>query len=218
MENDICREILDSNNNIIRRVYEDGFTEDYEYDSFGRVVCLKDSYGNVFKTKLITNDAHIITHTMKDGEWIESTFDEQGLLVFELYSNGYWRRIMYCNFEKVYEADSKGEWERIEYDGDGNRLLEEKHNGFWRKFEYENGNCKSICDSDGNKTIWNSVDGVLIDIDAWYENGVYCKYDANWNILYHQGNDGYWRKYGYDVEGNRIYYEDSDGNIMAPAH
>ena len=36
-------------------------------------------------------------------------------------------------------------------------------------------------------------------------------YDVNGNEIYYEGSDGSWAKYEYDTNGNNIYYEDSDG-------
>jgi len=35
--------------------------------------------------------------------------------------------------------------------------------------------------------------------------------DANGNRTYYEDSDGDWSKYEYDVDGNTTYYEDSDG-------
>ena len=36
-------------------------------------------------------------------------------------------------------------------------------------------------------------------------------YDINGNEIYFEKSDGYWYKKEYDTNGNNIYYEDSDG-------
>jgi len=36
-------------------------------------------------------------------------------------------------------------------------------------------------------------------------------YDINGNIIYHEHSDGYWEKYEYDINGNEIYIETSNG-------
>jgi len=41
----------------------------------------------------------------------------------------------------------------------------------------------------------------------------YRIYDDNGNKIYFENSDGYWYKSKYDDNGNEIYYEDSDGNI-----
>ena len=36
-------------------------------------------------------------------------------------------------------------------------------------------------------------------------------YDINGNRIYYENSDGNWIKYEYDPNGNKIYFEDSDG-------
>ena len=36
-------------------------------------------------------------------------------------------------------------------------------------------------------------------------------YDINGNEIYQEDSNGYWSKYEYDTNGNRIYYETSNG-------
>jgi hypothetical protein len=40
----------------------------------------------------------------------------------------------------------------------------------------------------------------------------YSVYDINGNRIYYEDNDGYWSKREYDTNGNQIYYEDSNGS------
>ena len=44
-------------------------------------------------------------------------------------------------------------------------------------------------------------------------NGSLEVLDKNSNLIYFE-NEGGWRKYKYDSQGNIIYYEDSDGDIV----
>ena len=36
-------------------------------------------------------------------------------------------------------------------------------------------------------------------------------FNQNGNKIYYENSDGYWRKWEYDENGNNIYYENSDG-------
>ena len=38
--------------------------------------------------------------------------------------------------------------------------------------------------------------------------------DSNGNRIYYENSDGYWIKKEYDSKGNEIYYENSDGVIV----
>ena len=46
-----------------------------------------------------------------------------------------------------------------------------------------------------------------------FDKGPLFLYDSNGKLIYHE-TDGYWYKREYDTNGNRIYYEDSDGKII----
>jgi hypothetical protein len=45
-------------------------------------------------------------------------------------------------------------------------------------------------------------------------NGSLKIVNKNGALLYYECSDGYWDKREYDLEGRRIYYEDSKGLIM----
>ncbi len=45
-----------------------------------------------------------------------------------------------------------------------------------------------------------------------FENGDFLLFDSNGNKIYYETSDGYWEKRGFDsLDGNIIYFEDSDG-------
>jgi hypothetical protein len=44
-----------------------------------------------------------------------------------------------------------------------------------------------------------------------FKKGSLYLYDSNGNKIYYEDSDGYWEKREYDSKGNQIYYEDSDG-------
>ena len=44
-----------------------------------------------------------------------------------------------------------------------------------------------------------------------FKKGSLSLYDSNGNKIYYENSDGYWRKSEYDSNNNRIYYEDSYG-------
>jgi len=41
----------------------------------------------------------------------------------------------------------------------------------------------------------------------------YRVYDTNGNKIYYENSNGFWKKYEYDNNYNKIYYEDSNGRI-----
>ena len=44
-----------------------------------------------------------------------------------------------------------------------------------------------------------------------FNKGSLFLYDSNGNKIYYEGSDGYWSKREYDSNGNQIYHESSDG-------
>ena len=45
-------------------------------------------------------------------------------------------------------------------------------------------------------------------------NGDLIIYGKNERPIYLEGSDGFWAKYEHDSQGNRIFYEDSSGEII----
>ena len=43
-----------------------------------------------------------------------------------------------------------------------------------------------------------------------FNKGSLFLYDSNGNKIYYEGSDGYWSKREYDSNGNQIYHESSD--------
>jgi len=43
-------------------------------------------------------------------------------------------------------------------------------------------------------------------------------YDSNGNKIYYESSDGYWYKHEYDTKGNCIYFETSDGHWEKTEH
>lgn len=66
-------------------------------------------------------------------------------------------------------------------------------------------------ETNGDLSIRNKDDKVI-----YFENSlgfwIKCEYDSN-NVIYQEDSNNYWAKLEYDSEGNRVYYEDSDGVI-----
>jgi len=62
-----------------------------------------------------------------------------------------------------------------------------------------------------------SLDEYSLVLSKVYNQSVTIKgnqrvYDVNGNIIYREYSDGSWVKYEYDNNGYNIYYEDSDGH------
>ena len=47
-----------------------------------------------------------------------------------------------------------------------------------------------------------------------FNKGSLFLYDSNGNKIYYEGSDGYWSKREYDSNGNQIYRESSNGTII----
>jgi glucan-binding YG repeat protein len=47
-----------------------------------------------------------------------------------------------------------------------------------------------------------------------FEKGSLRLYDSNGNKIYFEHSDGFWAKREFDSNGNQIYYENSDGEII----
>ena len=47
-----------------------------------------------------------------------------------------------------------------------------------------------------------------------FNKGSLFLYDSNGNKIYYEGSDGYWSKREYDSNGNQIYHESSNGTII----
>ena len=106
---------------------------------------------------------------------------------------------------RIYSEDSDGDWWKYEYDENGKQIYYEHSGGYWEKYEY-----------DGNGNIIYSEDSVGDWSKSKYDsNGIRRKYeyDKNGNMIYFERSDGKWKKWGYNDKGNKVYSEDSDGNI-----
>jgi hypothetical protein len=158
-------------------------------------------------------------------------------------------RIYDSNNNRIYREDSDGYWEKQEFDSNNNLIYFEDSDGFWYKREYDlNNNVIYFENSKGDiidkRNINENVDpeekyvnglSNIINIPYFYNlrvtdtpehlwNRILSKvfnqevrvsnnyiYDLNNNKIYYEDSDGYWIKQEFDSNNNEIYYENSYG-------
>ena len=167
-----------------------------------------------------------LTYSGNEYDWTKYLYDENGNLLYKETDNGDVEQYTYNNYGDVTSEHHYSNYEENVYDS-------EYGNASYNTYEYdydENGNCiyfvpsgtnygnghwtKRIYDEHNNITYMESATG------AW-EKHIYT-YDNSGNILYDEWTDCYgysssvrsgWKKYEYDANGNKIYYQDSSGFI-----
>ena len=90
---------------------------------------------------------------ISDGDWIESTYDDNGNRLSYKNSEGYWDECTYDdNSNELTYKSSRGYWREYTYDDNGNELTFKSSEGVERGFDIEEMTIEEICKALG-KTI-----------------------------------------------------------------
>ncbi len=183
-------------------------------------------------SKLFSDDITIEYHDY-DVRILDSSKNE---LYYE-YPDGFWEKREHdSDGNLIYYEDSDGEWSKYEYDSNGNKIYYEDSNGkiIDRRNNINESEDKkdvfvnkvlSILDTPYIKSLNNMGidvldtqelilsrlfnDNVTIVYDGYYYD-VHV-YNSNGDKVYYEDSNGEWFKRGYDSNRNRIYYENSNG-------
>ena len=104
-------------------------------ESFG----LKVEWNDTTKTVKIRKPTSRVS---EDSYGTKYTYNENGNLIYEENSTGYWKKYEYDeNGNIVYTENNVGFWVKLTYDENGNLIYEEYSDGDWMRYTYnENGN------------------------------------------------------------------------------
>ena len=137
--------IVDSNNNLIRIDYKDGYWYVNEYDLNNNVIRIKDNDNNWYANEYDSNN-NVIRVDYKSGYWYTNEYDSNNNLIRIDDKNGYWYTQEYdLNNNLIRSDDNYGNWYTKIYDAN-NVIRHEDGDGItnYKIRYYDNGQLKSI--------------------------------------------------------------------------
>ena len=160
-------------------------------------------------------DGNVINSKNWDGSWVRFDYDSENNLIYQEDSNKHWIINQY-NYkgQLINSKYSDGYWIKYEYNDRGDEIYYENSDGIIKDNRDEQLDEGLNLFKKPNDTYFDNVTGDEFNVEDIDKHPDWGKeqYDISGNCIYYEDSEGYWRKYKYDKNNNCIYLEDSEGS------